>query len=73
MASYKLRTFKGTVTRFFPERAYGHVKIDGLAREAQVHLGDCEFGGHEIRQGTRLEFYLEQRPKGLNAIRVSLL
>lgn len=72
--AYKLRTFKGTVVRFWRERGYGYLKIDGLPREAQVHLRDCEgVGGDQIKEGTRLEFYLADEPKGLTAIRVSLL
>jgi cold shock CspA family protein len=71
--TYKLRAFKGTVVRFWHERGYGFVKIDGLPRQAQVHLRDCEnIGGDQINVGTRLEFYLADGPKGLDAIRVSI-
>ena len=72
--AYKLRTFKGTVVRFFRNSGYGYLRIDGAAREAHFHLKDCEgIGGDQVRKGTRLEFYLKQTPKGLNAIRVSLI
>jgi len=71
--AYKLRTFKGTVVRFWRERGYGYLKIDAPPREAHFHLRDCEgVGGDQIKEGTRLEFYLADEPKGLTAIRVSL-
>jgi cold shock CspA family protein len=73
--AYALRTFKGTVVRFYRERAYGYVRVDAPPREAHFHLRDFEecTGGDEIKEGTRLEFYLEQCAKGLNAIRCSIL
>jgi cold shock CspA family protein len=70
--TYKLRTFTGTVVRFWRERGYGYVKIDNIPREAQVHLRDCDFGSHEIKIGSRLEFYLADNPKGLAAVQISL-
>lgn len=70
--AYALRTFKGTLVRFFRERGYGYVKVDHMPRDAHLHLRDCEFGAHEIRVGSRLEFYLADGPKGLDAIRVSI-
>jgi len=72
--AYKLRTFKGTVTRFWPEKAYGYVRTDVVRQEAHFHLRDFDHvGGDQIKEGTRLEFYLSQRAKGLRAIRCSIL
>jgi cold shock CspA family protein len=72
--AYKLRTFSGVVVRFWRERGYGYIRIDAPPRETHFHLRDCEgIGGDEIKEGTRLEFYLEQTAKGLNAIRCSIL
>jgi cold shock CspA family protein len=70
--AYKLKTFTGSVVRFWRERGYGYVKIDNTPREAHVHLRDCNFAGHEVKIGSRLEFYLADNPKGLEAIQVSL-
>ncbi len=70
--AYRLRPFRGTVVRFWPERGFGFVRPDGGSRDARVHLKDCEnIGGDQINVGTRLEFYLEDHPKGLRAIRVT--
>jgi cold shock CspA family protein len=70
--AYRLRTFQGTVVRFWRERAYGYLRLDASPREAHFHLRDCEgIGGDMIAKGTRLQFYLEQTSKGLNAIRCS--
>jgi cold shock CspA family protein len=73
--AYKLRTFKGTVTRFWPERAYGYVRTDVIRREAHFHLRDFDHvGGDQIKEGTtRLEFYLEHHAKGLRAVRVNII
>jgi cold shock CspA family protein len=70
---YKLRTFKGTVVRFWPQQGYGFVRLDASPREAIFLLRHVEdVGGDQIRQGTRLQFYLEQHSKGLRAIRCKL-
>jgi cold shock CspA family protein len=72
--AYKPRTFHGTVVRFWRARGYGRIKIDIAPREAHFHLRDCEgIGGDQIKEGVRLEFNLIDDPKGLTAIRVSLL
>lgn len=68
---YKLKTFSGTVVRFFRELGYGYIRIDMPPREAHVHIRDCYFAADEIQKGDRLQFYLEQTAKGLNAIQVS--
>jgi cold shock CspA family protein len=72
---YKLRTFTGTVVRFWRNNGYGYVRMDAAPRrEAHFHMRDCEdLGADQIREGTRLQFYLAQGAKGLNAIRCSKL
>jgi cold shock CspA family protein len=71
--AYKLRTFGGVVVRFWRDRAYGYVRIDGTGREAHFHLRDFDHvGGDQVKEGTRLEFYLSQGAKGLDAIRCSI-
>ena len=69
--AFALRKFHGVCVRWWPEKAYGFVRIDG-GREAHVHLGDFEnrTGADEVTKGTRLTFYLSDDPKGLSAIRV---
>jgi cold shock CspA family protein len=69
--AYALRTFKGTVTRCFPEKGYGYLREDISRREAHWHVRDFEdrTGGHDIQIGMPIEFYLEAHAKGLRAIR----
>jgi cold shock CspA family protein len=71
---YKLRTFHGTVVRFFAAKGYGYVRLDApSSRQAHFHLRD--FGGvgaDQIRAGNRLEFYLAEDPRGLRAVNVTL-
>jgi cold shock CspA family protein len=70
-----LRTFKGRVVRFWPDRGggYGFIRLEYPAstREARFVLSECDFGGDEIKSGDRVEMYLEDHAKGLRAIRVS--
>jgi cold shock CspA family protein len=71
MTAYRLRTFRGTVVKFWRDRGYGYLSVDML-REAHFHLRDCEgLGGDQVRVGDRLQFYLSQTRHGLNAIRCS--
>jgi hypothetical protein len=73
--AYRLRTFVGVVVKFWPERGYGFIRLDGSPVEARFNLRNCELGlgAHDITTGTRLRFYLEQHESGkLDAIRVSM-
>jgi cold shock CspA family protein len=71
--AYKLRTFHGTVVRWWPEKAYGYARIDGSPRQAHIHLRDFDrVGGDQITIGKRLEFYLADDRHGLRAVNVTL-
>lgn len=69
-----LRKFSGKVVQFWREREYGFVRIDTAARDAVFHLDNFEetTGPDQVTTGTRLEFFLEQQPRGLKAIRLSI-
>ena len=72
--AYRLRTFQGKVVRFFPAKAYGYVRLDAPSvLRAHFHLRDFDgVGADQIREGSRLEFYLVDDPKGLRAANVTL-
>jgi cold shock CspA family protein len=71
--AYKLRRFTATIVVFHPTKAYGFCRIIGGRREAHFHLRDFEDAtdGTMLRRGDKLEFYLEEGPQGLRAIRIA--
>jgi len=62
------RTFTGTVAQWGSERGYGYVKSND-GRRAFFHVYDFRDGASviDIRNGMKIEFCLEDRPKGLRA------
>jgi len=59
----------GGVEWFDNDRGYGFIRIEGTDRDIFVHKSDVlESGGtRRLESGDRVEFRLEEGPKGLQA------
>jgi cold shock CspA family protein len=70
-----LRRFTGTLTKFYHDRGFGFVKIDGPYRDAMVNIAQFgrHVGTHELGPGVRIEFYLEAHTQGLRAVRANII
>lgn len=62
----------GGVQWFDNERGYGFIRIEGTEKDIFVHRDDVlESGGsRRLETGDRVEFRLEEGPKGLQARQV---
>jgi cold shock protein len=62
----------GGVQWFDNDRGYGFIRIEGTNKDIFVHKSDVlESGGsRHLEEGDRVEFRLEEGPKGLQAKQV---
>jgi len=58
---------KGTVKFFNDQKGFGFIIEEGSNQEHFVHISGCI---DEIREGSKVEFDLENGKKGLNAVNV---
>ena len=68
----KLRKFSGFVTRWKYEFGHGFVRINEMSgRDAFLHVAGFEefTAPDQVCVGMKLEFFLENAPKGLRAFR----
>jgi cold shock protein len=65
----------GIVTRWLTERNFGFIERDGMpGSKVFVHWSELQMDGFkELREGERVQFSVEQTPKGFNAVDVFLL
>ncbi|SIO24733.1 Cold shock protein, CspA family [Bradyrhizobium erythrophlei] len=70
-----LRRYTGTLIKFNHGRGFGWVKVDAPLPEAYVHIRDFpnHVGVHMLGSGVKIEFYLEQRARGLHAVRANIV
>jgi len=70
-----LRRFTGSLTKFNHQRGFGWIKIDGPFPEAFIHIKEfpSHVGVHDLGRGTRVEFYLQNAPRGLKAVRANVI
>jgi len=62
---------EGTVKWFSSEKGFGFIKPEDGSEDVFVH--HSEVPGEDLRDGERVEFDVEQTPKGLSAINVQRL
>ena len=64
----------GTVKKFIGERGFGFITPDEGGSEVFVHQsGIIMEGVRTLEEGQRVEFEVEEGPKGLRAIQVKLI
>jgi CspA family cold shock protein len=62
----------GTIKWFNPARRYGFIRREGGQPDVFVHANDLRDAGdaYRLMEGDRVEFAVEQTPKGLRAVGV---
>ena len=64
-----MSTFKGTVKWFNSKKGFGFIERDDKEKDAFVHAAAVKIAGMRIlNEGDKLEFEMEEGPKGPSAI-----
>jgi len=64
----------GTVKWFNGTKGYGFIAPDDGSKDVFVHFSEIQMEGYkELVEGDRVEFGVEQSPKGPQAVRVTKL
>ncbi len=64
----------GSVKWFNNAKGYGFVTPDGQDEDVFVHFSAIDMDGYKtLREGQKVEFEINQGPKGLHAARVNRL
>lgn len=69
--STEVKYVEGTVKRWL-DRGYGFIDVDGQDDDVFVHNSELS-GAFELREGQKVEFELEDSPKGPRAVNVKIL
>lgn len=70
--SYKGLAMTGTVKWFNDQKGYGFIKPDGGGKDIFIHHSAIQMNGfRSLKEGERVQFDLEQGPKGVQAVRVT--
>ena len=65
--------FVGTIKWFNPAKGYGFIGRDD-GQDVFVHYSAIQMDGYKtLKEGDRVEFSVEQGPKGLQAAKVTIL
>lgn len=62
---------EGTVKRWL-DRGYGFIDVDGMEDDVFVHNSELQ-GAFQLREGQRVEFDVEDSPKGPRALNVKVV
>jgi CspA family cold shock protein len=62
---------EGTVKRWL-DRGYGFIDADGMEDDVFVHNSELQ-GAFQLREGQRVEFDVEDSPKGPRALNVKVV
>jgi len=61
----------GTVSRWFDEKGYGFISVDGTRQSVFVHFSAIAgTGKKKLAEGQHVEFEVKDGPKGLRAVGV---
>jgi CspA family cold shock protein len=60
---------KGTVKRWLSGRGYGFIRPEGKREEVFVHSSELQEAAY-LREGEKVEFEIEDTPKGPRAVNV---
>ena len=65
---------QGVIARLVTDKGFGFITRDGEEKDLFFHrneLVDVDF--NDLREGDKVEFEIEEGPKGLNAVKVQKL
>jgi CspA family cold shock protein len=62
---------EGIVKRWL-DRGYGFIDVDGMEDDVFVHHSELE-GVYQLREGQKVEFDVEDTPKGPRALNVKVM
>lgn len=71
LLSAEVKYLEGTVKRWL-DRGYGFIGVDGNDDDVFVHNSGL-IGAFELREGQKVEFELEDSPKGPRAVNVKVV
>jgi CspA family cold shock protein len=63
---------KGVIKKWFPLRGYGFIDTDGEKKDIFIHSSDVS-GVFDLNEGEKVEFDIEDGPKGIRAVNVKLI
>ena len=69
-----MSTFKGTVKWFNSKKGFGFIERDDKEKDAFVHASAVKAAGMRfLNEGDKLEFEMEEGPKGPSAVNLKKL
>ncbi len=66
-----MKELEGIVKRWL-DRGYGFIDVDGMEDDVFVHQSELE-GAFQLREGQKVEFDVEDSPKGPRALNVKVV
>jgi CspA family cold shock protein len=66
-----VKELEGIVKRWL-DRGYGFIDVDGMEDDVFVHQSELE-GAFQLREGQKVEFDVEDSPKGPRALNVKVV
>ena len=64
---------KGNIKRVWYDRNYGFISVEGEEKDIFFHRSGVEGEFHELREGTEVEFEIEETDKGTQATKVTIV
>ncbi len=63
----------GTIARLITDKGFGFIKRDGEEKDLFFHMNETQgVDFNSLNEGDTVTFEVEEGPKGLNAVKVSL-
>ena len=63
---------KGTIKRVMYDRNYGFISVEGEDKDIFFHRSGCEGEFHDLREGSEVEFEIEETDRGKQATKVTI-
>ncbi len=63
---------QGTIARI-TDKGYGFITTDGAEKDLFFHMNEVEGDFDDLREGDTVSFEIQEGPKGLSAIKVTVV